>query len=976
MAKLEKLIGQTLDSKYLLDKLLGQGGMGAVFLATHLGTKRPVALKVIAPQFMANEEVGERFRREAEAAGRLRHPNVVNVTDFGVTSLGKEQIAYLVMEYLDGRSLGDMLKEKGRLPLNFVVDVVEQICLAIGNAHQQGIIHRDLKPDNIWLQPDGRGGYLVKVLDFGLAKLRDVSPADEANEEARLASPGAATKAISNAGRDTLGVAKTTQPQYAVDADRNARTLSPANPTVEVEAQTQVQSLNETEGEAATLLQAPAPTEVEAATLMQPAMTALEEATRIQMPAIREEEKTRLFDKDATEDATQIFDQQMPEEATRIFEADDAAEEATRMFDPGLAQEDATRIFADNEEDATRIQPVGAFQATDAQPAGESAVRSNASSGAGRSSSLSGRTSTSGNTSGVSVTSSSSVELTRIGSILGTPLYMSPEQCLGELLDPRSDIYSLGVIIYQMLAGATPFTGSMMELMDKHQSAVPPSLKEKCETIPTSVSNLVMAALEKSPEKRPRTAETFANALRATAESEADLLRQTKSFYYSNQRVFFLSSLTIYLPLAFLSLGSSIIFNAALSRSTPIATTYYVSLFLVIIFATRMSAAICTLILNEQRLTPTATISFKPIVKAFARHLPALLATTALSYAKALVNLLKLIIPGWRAYVDDALFPSVVVLEGKRNAAALARSKHLVNPLRALARGLAARDLGISTTSVIGFPCIMVLMMMIFDAARGNAFVMMKVPMVRNFVAGYCWFLLTLMNTIYAASPLAMLYFKARQASGERLDETTAEQWQFEETQKRPDRLSKATIVWFSVPLALLAFMVFTALLSLNSPAGGSLVESVRNGRAAAVKRLLARGANANERRFGSTALMYAAQGGHIEVLKELLGAGARVEDRDSDGDTALIYAAIDNRLEALKALLEAGAQVNARNDKGQSALSFAAQRGRLECARELLARGADVKSTDSQGKTAYQYAEAEGHAQIAELLKTAGADQ
>src|SRR5215216_3381265 len=176
MARLTELPGRTLDGKYHLDKLLGKGGMGAVFLATHLGTKRPVALKVIAPQFMANEEVGERFRREAEAAGRLRHPNVVNVTDFGVALVGRDKLAYLVMEYLDGCSLGDMIKERGQLPLALVVDIVEQICLAIGNAHQQGVIHRDLKPDNIWLQPDQRGGYNVKVLDFGLAKLHDSAP--------------------------------------------------------------------------------------------------------------------------------------------------------------------------------------------------------------------------------------------------------------------------------------------------------------------------------------------------------------------------------------------------------------------------------------------------------------------------------------------------------------------------------------------------------------------------------------------------------------------------------------------------------------------------------------------------------------------------------------------------------------------------------------------------------------------------------
>src|SRR5436853_4543661 len=134
MTKPAKLIGQVLDGKYQLDKQLGQGGMGAVYLATHLGTKRPVALKVIAPQFMANAEFVERFRREAEATGRLRHPNVVNVTDFGFAQVGHDTVAYLVMEYLDGGSLGEMLKERGRLPLPLMTDVLDQHVLAGGRA--------------------------------------------------------------------------------------------------------------------------------------------------------------------------------------------------------------------------------------------------------------------------------------------------------------------------------------------------------------------------------------------------------------------------------------------------------------------------------------------------------------------------------------------------------------------------------------------------------------------------------------------------------------------------------------------------------------------------------------------------------------------------------------------------------------------------------------------------------------------------
>src|SRR3954463_5396059 len=180
MTPLEKYVGQILDDKYRLERLLGKGGMGAVYLATHLGTDRYVALKLIAPQFMRNEEFVERFKREARAAGRLRHPNVVDVTDFGFSGTGPGRVAYLVMEYLDGCTLSDVLHEEDRLPLYWVVDILEQVCSAVHEAHQQGVVHRDLKPDNIWLEPNGLGGYRVKVLDFGIAKLAEATGADAA----------------------------------------------------------------------------------------------------------------------------------------------------------------------------------------------------------------------------------------------------------------------------------------------------------------------------------------------------------------------------------------------------------------------------------------------------------------------------------------------------------------------------------------------------------------------------------------------------------------------------------------------------------------------------------------------------------------------------------------------------------------------------------------------------------------------------
>ena len=180
--------GEPLDGKYAIGRRLGQGGMGAVYEATHVGTKRTVAVKVIYPKFSRSPEFVERFRREAEASGRLRHPNVVDVTDFGFAETTTGPVAYLVMEYLDGRTLADVLREEGRLSIGWVVDILEQVCSAVDEAHRLGIIHRDLKPDNVWLEPNLRGGYTVKVLDFGLAKLDRLGPERTLESDAQTVS--------------------------------------------------------------------------------------------------------------------------------------------------------------------------------------------------------------------------------------------------------------------------------------------------------------------------------------------------------------------------------------------------------------------------------------------------------------------------------------------------------------------------------------------------------------------------------------------------------------------------------------------------------------------------------------------------------------------------------------------------------------------------------------------------------------------
>ncbi|HEX8722473.1 MAG TPA: protein kinase [Pyrinomonadaceae bacterium] len=164
----DPLLGLVLDDKYRLDARLGEGGMGTVYHATHLLIERPVAVKVLHPRLVADDTAKERFRREARAAGRLQHSNAVAVTDFGET---REGLVYLVMELLEGRPLREVLGREAPLDPARAVSLMLQIAAAVEAAHEAGIIHRDLKPGNIFLVQRPDSPYIVKVLDFGIAKL-------------------------------------------------------------------------------------------------------------------------------------------------------------------------------------------------------------------------------------------------------------------------------------------------------------------------------------------------------------------------------------------------------------------------------------------------------------------------------------------------------------------------------------------------------------------------------------------------------------------------------------------------------------------------------------------------------------------------------------------------------------------------------------------------------------------------------------
>ncbi len=357
MSTLDPLLGRTLDGKYRIEGIIGRGGMGAVYRATHIGTGRVVAVKVILPQLVQDPEALERFRREARASGGLRHPNIVDVTDFGTARVDETDVAYLVMEFLHGKTVRDTLKEEGRLPLAVVVDIVEQIALALDEAHRNGIVHRDLKPDNVWLVPDPRGGHAVRVLDFGLAKL--LEPAAPATGERPRSEP-------------------------------------------------------------------------------------------------------------------------VPSELTTISGADETASHLPTAFAPNRAPA--------AEDDEETIAPSG------------------------------GR-------------SRDSNTLTTAGSTLGTPAYMSPEQCRGGEIDFRSDLYSLGIMAWEAIAGRRPFDGSLNELVRKHLQETPMRLDEALPGVPAAVAGAVERALSKRPADRHPSARAMAGSLRVGAEGAGVIIRRAIALY-------------------------------------------------------------------------------------------------------------------------------------------------------------------------------------------------------------------------------------------------------------------------------------------------------------------------------------------------------------------------------------------------------------------------------------------------------------
>jgi serine/threonine protein kinase len=163
------LIGQVLANRYQIECELGEGAMGTVFKAKHVKVGRPFAVKVLHKKLIEDRKVLQRFEREAELAGRLRHPNVVGVVDVGETADG---FRYMVMDFAEGNDLATMLNE-APMPAERIINLTRQMLEGLYHAHEQGLIHRDFKPENVIIERDDHGKEVPRIVDFGIAILRE-----------------------------------------------------------------------------------------------------------------------------------------------------------------------------------------------------------------------------------------------------------------------------------------------------------------------------------------------------------------------------------------------------------------------------------------------------------------------------------------------------------------------------------------------------------------------------------------------------------------------------------------------------------------------------------------------------------------------------------------------------------------------------------------------------------------------------------
>jgi hypothetical protein len=355
--------------------------------------------------------------------------------------------------------------------------------------------------------------------------------------------------------------------------------------------------------------------------------------------------------------------------------------------------------------------------------------------------------------------------LTQFGSLLGTPLYMSPEQCRGEQLDARSDLYSLGVITYQMLAGETPFTGDLRTVIRLHQEAAPPPLREKNPKLSKKVALLVERALLKDPAERPASAASFASALRANREGVGYLLRRSIALYSEYFPIFLRISLLAHIPVVLFTVIQVIVDASQAKHWLPdrLQTILGIGVGLISVvinfLANSVIAGMTVLIVMQLILAPLRPVEIRPAFAILKKRWRAFFATSIRVGWRVLLGFILAIVPGIVMMVRYTLYAPIVLLEGLEKKAAMKRARELVS----------------RSKRTVVMVVILQILIPFFISALFARFVHIGIQNENNFKVKLSGHFLTLLNIFIVpliSIMVALLYMKLRHIGGEQLKDT------------------------------------------------------------------------------------------------------------------------------------------------------------------------------------------------------------
>ncbi|MBW2731216.1 MAG: protein kinase [Deltaproteobacteria bacterium] len=548
--------GAMIGGRYQLEKLLGTGGMGFVYAGRHKLLGKPVALKVLRSELEADADQVARFLREAQLCSQLRHQNIVEITDFGRDDRG---YLFLVMDLLVGSSLAELLAEDGRIPLKRALKILRQLCRALSCAHEAGVVHRDLTPRNIFLVTESGRDDVVKLLDFGISRtaggldritstgiavgttpymppeqLRGIAEQGklvdiyalgvvayelltgafpfQAQNQAELIAEKLSQESINLQGTDldasAPAIAQLISECLAPDprlrpsgaAEVEQRLLSSGGNQI---AQTEdlvgarvgsyrlVRLLGS--GGVGSVWQGEHPVigSQVAIKILHPEMCESEEAVRrfvVEAQAVNRIDSPHII---KTFDFGKLSDGR-DYAVMELLKGDTLGK---RIANGPLSWREACPIAIALAHALVSAHEVGIVH-RDLKPENIHVGRRTEADGAtvkvldfGIAKLLGGDV--------------ANTHRTQLGICIGTPLYAAPEQMSGESIGPEADIYALGVVLFEMLTGEPPFTGTIQDLAKAKLSLTAPSLAVKAPRLPKKIAELVNTMLLNQPAERP-----------------------------------------------------------------------------------------------------------------------------------------------------------------------------------------------------------------------------------------------------------------------------------------------------------------------------------------------------------------------------------------------------------------------------------------------------------------------------------------